>query len=100
VGFGVSPKRTCVWTKRLSSTRVSCYKIDMEIKLTAVFRKFPEGYAAFVEELPGANTQAATLEEARANLREAVEMVLQANRELAEESLRGADVLREPLATG
>jgi predicted RNase H-like HicB family nuclease len=56
----------------------------MEITLTAVFRKFPEGYAAFVEELPGANTQGATLEEARANLKEAVEMVLQANRELAE----------------
>ena len=55
----------------------------MEIKLTAVFQKFPEGYAAFVEELPGANTQGATLEEARANLKEAVEMVLQANRELA-----------------
>jgi predicted RNase H-like HicB family nuclease len=72
----------------------------MEIKLTAVFRKFPKGYAAFVEELPGANTQGATLEEARANLKEAVEMVLQANRELTEESLRGADVLREPLATG
>jgi hypothetical protein len=38
-------------------------KIDiMEIRLTAVFRKFREGYAAFVEELPGANTQGATLE--------------------------------------
>jgi len=42
----------------------------MEIKLTALFRKFPEGYAAFVEELPGANTQGATLEEARRNLKE------------------------------
>jgi predicted RNase H-like HicB family nuclease len=72
----------------------------MEIKLTAVFRKFPEGYSAFVEHLPGANTQGATLEEARANLKEAVEMVLQANRELAQESLGGAEVLREPLATG
>jgi predicted RNase H-like HicB family nuclease len=70
----------------------------MEIKLTAVFRKFPEGYAAFVEELPGANTQGATLEETRENLKEAVEMVLQANRDLAEESLHGAEVLREPLA--
>ena len=70
----------------------------MEIKLTAVFRKFPEGYAAFVEELPGANTQGATLDEARENLKEAVAMVLQANRELAEESLRGAEVVREPLA--
>ena len=58
----------------------------MEIKLTAVFRKFPEGYAAFVEELPGANTQGATLEEARTNLKEAVEMVLQANRELKKAS--------------
>jgi predicted RNase H-like HicB family nuclease len=67
----------------LSGTGVSCYKMDMEIKLTAVFRKFPEGYAAFVEELPGANTQGATLEEARKNLKEAVAMVLQANRELA-----------------
>jgi predicted RNase H-like HicB family nuclease len=54
----------------------------MNVKLTAVFRKFPEGYAAFVQELPGANTQGATLEEARANLAEAVEMVLAANREL------------------
>ncbi len=78
--------------------RISCYKIRMEIKLTAVFRKFPEGYAAFVEELPGANTQGKTLEEARENLKEAVAMVLQANRELAEESLRGADVVRGPLA--
>ena len=63
---------------------------NMEITLTAVFRKFPQGYAAFVEELPGANTQGATLEEARENLKEAVAMVLQANRELAEESLRGS----------
>jgi predicted RNase H-like HicB family nuclease len=82
----------------MSSTRVSCYKTDMEIKLIAVFRKFPEGYAAFVEELPGANTQGKTLQEARENLKEAVAMVLQANRELAEESLRGAEVVREPLA--
>ena len=72
----------------------------MDFKLTAVFRKFPEGYAAFVEELPGANTQGATLEEARANLLEAVELVLEANRQLAEEELGGEDVIREPLALG
>ncbi|MGO9201943.1 MAG: type II toxin-antitoxin system HicB family antitoxin [Limisphaerales bacterium] len=52
----------------------------MSLKFTAVFRRFPEGYAAFVEELPGANTQGATLEEARANLLEAARMVLEANR--------------------
>ena len=53
----------------------------MKLKLTAVFRRFPEGYAAFIEELPGANTQGSTLEEARENLREAVEMVLRLSRE-------------------
>jgi predicted RNase H-like HicB family nuclease len=50
----------------------------------AVFRRFPEGYAAFVEELPGANTQGATLEEAMANLLEAAKMVMEANRQLPE----------------
>jgi len=48
------------------------------LQLTAVFEKVPEGYIAFVEELPGANTQGATLEEARANLDEAVRLVLEA----------------------
>lgn len=65
--------------------------------LTAVFQPVPEGYIAFVEELPGANTQGATLDEARANLAEAVEMVLEANRALAEEDLTGASVIREPI---
>ena len=67
------------------------------MKLTAVFQKVPEGYIAFVEELPGANTQGDTLAEARENLTEAVELVLEANRVLAEESLQGKDVIREPL---
>ena len=51
----------------------------------------------FVEELPGANTQGATLEEARANLEEAVALVLEANRALARQDATGADVIREPL---
>ncbi len=67
----------------------------MQAQLTAVFRKVPEGYIAFVEELPGANTQGATLEEARANLKEAVALILEVNRSLAEEELQGADVIRE-----
>ena len=69
----------------------------MELELTAVFRRVPEGYIAFVEELPGANTQGATLEEARLNLKEAVALVLEANRALALEDAAGADVIREPL---
>ncbi len=59
----------------------------MQLELTAVFRKVPEGYVAFVEELPGANTQGATLEEARENLKEAAALVLEANRTLLEEEL-------------
>ena len=69
----------------------------MELELTAVFRPVPEGYIAFIEELPGANTQGATLEEARGNLKEAAALVLEANRELALEDAAGADVIREPL---
>ncbi len=53
------------------------------MSLTAVYMQVPEGYIAFVEELPGANTQGATLDEARENLQEAVALVLEANRELA-----------------
>ncbi|MCU1236789.1 MAG: hypothetical protein JWP63_4756 [Candidatus Solibacter sp.] len=55
----------------------------------------PEGYIAFIEELPGANTQGRTLDEARANLQEAVALVLDANRAMAAESLEGAEVIRE-----
>jgi predicted RNase H-like HicB family nuclease len=69
----------------------------MDIEFTAVFQKVPEGYIAFVEELPGANTQGATLEEARENLQEAISLVLEANRMLAEESIQGQEVIREPL---
>jgi predicted RNase H-like HicB family nuclease len=50
------------------------------MQLTAVYMKVPEGYIAFVEELPGANTQGETLEEAKKNLREAVALVMEANR--------------------
>lgn len=72
----------------------------MGFEFTAVFRKVPEGYIGYVEELPGANTQGATLAEARTNLREAVEMVLEANRELSDAAAKGAEVIREPFKVG
>jgi predicted RNase H-like HicB family nuclease len=65
------------------------------MSFTAVYMQVPEGYIAFVEELPGANTQGATLDEARKNLQEAVALVLEANRELAEKSLAGQNFVRE-----
>ena len=67
----------------------------MSVDLTAVFKPVPEGFIAFVEELPGANAQGATLDEARINLQEAVALVLQANRDLAEEDLANSTVIRE-----
>jgi len=66
------------------------------MQMTAVFMPVPEGYIGFVEELPGANTQGETLEEARENLREAVLLVLEANRELAERAIGDKEVSREP----
>lgn len=69
----------------------------MKLEFTAVFEQVPEGYIGYVEEFPGANTQGDTLDEARANLSEAVELVLEANRLLAEERLGTRKVIREPL---
>ena len=76
---------------------VEAYHSLMDLQFTAVFRQVPEGYIGFVEELPGANTQGATLDEARANLHEAVSMILDANRELAQQATGKGPVIRETL---
>ena len=69
-----------------------------EMTLTAVFEPAAEGgFIAFVEELPGANTQGETLDEARENLAEAVALILEANREAAEKAIAGRPVIREAL---
>jgi len=68
------------------------------MELTAVFKKVPEGYIAWVEDLPGANTQGATLEEARENLREAIRLVFEANRELAQADFEDEPVIKEPVS--
>ena len=68
------------------------------MELTAVFKKVPEGYIGWVEELPGANTQGKTLEEARENLQEAIRLVFEVNRELTERDLQGNEVLKESVS--
>jgi predicted RNase H-like HicB family nuclease len=67
----------------------------MQEKLTAVFQKSPYGYIGYVEELPGANTQGNTLEETKMNLIEAVQLVLEANRQIAEEDIKGIEIIKE-----
>jgi predicted RNase H-like HicB family nuclease len=64
---------------------------------TAVYHKSGDWWAAYVEEVPGVNTQGATLDEARENLRDALAMVLEANRELARRD-EAPDCIRETMA--
>lgn len=64
---------------------------------SAIFEQHGGMWIGFVEELPGANTQGETLDEARENLHEAVRMVLEANREIVERELKGRNVIREQL---
>ncbi|HIE13100.1 MAG TPA: type II toxin-antitoxin system HicB family antitoxin [Desulfotomaculum sp.] len=69
----------------------------MQLKLTAVFQKSPHGYIGYVEELPGANTQGKTFEETKKNLIEAIQLVLEANRQIMEEELKGSDFTKEEI---
>jgi predicted RNase H-like HicB family nuclease len=66
-------------------------------KFTAIFEQDKEWWIGYVEELPGANTQGHTLEEARENLKEAVQLIIEANRELARRETEGKNVIREEL---
>ena len=67
------------------------------MKLTAVFEPAKEGgYTCFVEEIPAAISQGETLEEAKANLMEALKLVLECQRELAEKNL-SPDARRETI---
>jgi len=52
----------------------------MKNRFTAVYQKTGKWYSAWVEEIPGVNTQGATLNEARENLAEAVMLVVESNR--------------------
>ena len=69
----------------------------MGTKLTAVFQKSPYGYIGYVEELPGSNTQGETLEETKKNLIEAIRLVLEANKQIMEEELKGKEFIREEI---
>ena len=73
----------------------------MEITLTAVFEEVPAseggGFVAYAEELPGAISEGETIEEARENLRDAIEILVAANRDLAGKRLPGKKVTREKI---
>ena len=67
------------------------------MKLTGVFEPAKEGgFSCFVEEIPAAISQGETLGEAKANLLDALKLVLACQRELAEKDL-SPNALREPI---
>lgn len=73
----------------------------MTLTFTAVFEEVSEseggGYVAYVEELPGAITEGDTIEEARENLQDAVNELVEANRMLASQAQAGHSVIRESI---
>jgi predicted RNase H-like HicB family nuclease len=70
----------------------------MKSEFTAVFEKRGKWYVGHVEEILGVNTQGRTLKETRKNLKEALALILETNRELAEKRLSGQNVVKEPIA--
>ncbi len=64
------------------------YSMKANLQLTAVFEEVEEGgYVAFFEELPGVNTQGETLSETKANLLDALHLVMDTQRMLSEKIL-------------
>ena len=66
-------------------------------KFTGIFEQDGDWWIAYIEEIPGVNTQGRTLEEARDNLKDAVKLIIEANRELARRETAGRAVIREEL---
>ena len=66
-------------------------------QFTAVYMKRGKWYVGYVEEIPGVNTQGKTLAEAKRNLKEALEMVLEANRRIAHR-FHSKNAIEEPIS--
>jgi predicted RNase H-like HicB family nuclease len=87
-------KNKVAWVRSTAFERRWVKKLH---KFTAVYEKDGEWWIGYLEELPGANTQGHTLQEARENLKEAAELIIEANRELAQHQSNGKEVIREEL---
>ena len=66
-------------------------------KFNGIFEQIGDWWIAYIEEIPGVNTQGRTIEEARENLKEAVKLIIKANRELARRETAGKPIIREEL---
>jgi predicted RNase H-like HicB family nuclease len=66
-------------------------------EFTGIIEKHGKWYAGYVEELPGVNTQGRTLKEVRENLKEAITLIIEANKELSAGHITGEKIIREPI---
>ena len=66
-------------------------------KFSVVYQQDGDWWIGYAEEVPGANSQGKTLEEVRENLKEAISLVLEANREISRIETKGKKVIREEL---
>ena len=82
----------------LAAGNLPCQNMAMENRYTGVFEQVGDWWIGHVEELPGCNVQERSLDEARGSLKEAVQLIVQANRELARRESEGHEVVREALA--
>jgi predicted RNase H-like HicB family nuclease len=66
-------------------------------RFTAVYEYDGEWWVGYVEEIPGANTQGRTLDETRENLKDAVQLLIDSNRQEIQRLADGRNVVREEL---
>ena len=66
----------------------------MKGEFTTIIENHGGWYVGYVEEISGVNTQGKTVEEVEENLKEALELVIQANRELTRRSIGSPDAIR------
>lgn len=69
----------------------------MTQKFTANYKKSGKWYLGWVEEIPGVNTQGRTLKEVKNNLKEALSLTLEVNRDLIKKDIAKGKVIREPI---
>ncbi len=70
----------------------------MENTFTGIIEKTEDWFIGYIEEISGVNTQGKTVDEVKENLKEALELILISNRELAEKNIIGKNVIKEKIA--
>ena len=66
-------------------------------EFTAVYKKRGSRYVAWIEEIPGVNTQGRTLRETKENLEDALLLVLNVRRSVGIRR-NASDIVREPFS--